>query len=84
MTREIVDERYAESHSYLFGDYDLTFTIYKETALNLYDIEIINSLNNNVCKINEFCSQEKALKYIEKFANTVMENDSNVFMDLIQ
>lgn len=83
MTREMIDERYLDANSYLFGNYELTFTIYKETSINLYEVEIANSLSNNICIVSELYSQEEALKYIEKFANAVTENDSNVFVDLI-
>lgn len=83
MAREMVDERYLDANSYLFGNYELTFTIYKETSINLYEVEIVNSLSNNICTVSELYSQEEALKYIEKFANAVTENDSNVFVDLI-
>lgn len=83
MAREMIDERCIDMRSYLFGNYELTFTIYKETVMNLYEIEITNSLSSNVCPIIELYSKEEALKYIEKFANTVEENDSNTFIDLI-
>lgn len=83
MAREVVDERYVDINSFLFGRYELAFTIYKETTLNLYDIEITNSFNNYVCSINEFCSHEAALKHIDKFVNTITENDDNMFVDLI-
>ena len=83
MAREMIDERYLDANSYLFGNYELTFTIYKETATNLYEVEIVNSLSNNICTVSELYSREEALKYIEKFANVVTENDSNVFVDLI-
>lgn len=83
MAREMIDERYLDANSYLFGNYELTFTIYKENTTNLYEIEIENSLSNNICTISELYSQEEALKYIEKFANAVEENDSNTFVDLI-
>lgn len=83
MAKEMIDERYLDANSYLFGHYELKFTVYKETSINLYEVEIVNSLSNNICTVSELYSQEEALKYIEKFANTVTENDSNVFVDLI-
>lgn len=83
MAKEVVDERCVDISSFLFGRYELGFTIYKETTMNLYDIEITNSFNNYICSINEFYSKEEALKHIDKFINAVIENDDNMFVDLI-
>lgn len=85
MENNVLESFNYEYNSFIFGNYELKYEVYKQQLNNitLYGIKLTNSINGGSAFIEELNSYDEAIDYVRRVDNLINDSEENLFMTIL-